>query len=75
MQRVYEYLEEDYFEHDFDNLQKEVVEDDTHFGIYGSHAVQSKLGPTWKNWKDILTPSSSNGIRNFASWYFEQFSY
>lgn len=75
MQRIYEYIEEEYFEHDFNNLAKEVIEDDSYFGIYGSHAVQTSLKPSSKTWKDILDSQSSNGIRNFASWYFEQFCY
>ena len=73
---VYEYIGEEPFEHDFDNIQKEVVEDDSHFGVYGQHAVRPKLvAPRRSDWEDVLPKHVAEGIRQGTPWYFEQFQY
>jgi sulfotransferase len=76
MGRIYEYLGEAPFEHDFDHLVKEVHEDASHFGIFGIHSVQPKIQPSRPaSWTDVLPQSTSESIRNAYPWYFNTFGY
>lgn len=73
---IYAFIGEEPFQHDFDNLHKEVVEDDSHFGPYGQHNVQSKLvAPRWSDWDDVLPSPVVEGIRQGTPWYFDRFQY
>jgi len=76
MNKIYEYLEQDSYQHDFNNLVKSVEEDDVHFGIFGSHTIKPSIIPASKNdWSDMLIPEISNGIKEGNSWYFKIFDY
>ena len=76
MDQIYEYLEEEPFEHDFDNIKKEIEEDHTVFGPYGNHQVHSKLKPVRHNgWKDVLDKDIAKAIRDNFGWYFDEFQY
>ena len=73
MVKVYEYLEMPYFEHDFDNIYKEVEEDSTLFGVYGNHMVKSKIEYRPKRYDEILGAELSNNIVQSNQWYFNKF--
>lgn len=76
MNKLYEYIEEDSYEHNFNNIVKEVYEDDSHFGIFGSHTVKSQIKPVGKcDWTDMLIPEIYNGIKEGNLWYFKTFNY
>lgn len=76
MRRIYEHIGEDYFEHDFNNIQKEVEEDDSHFGVYGQHTVRPVLTPVLpSDWKDVLPAPIAANVRATAKWYHDAFSY
>ena len=76
MAAIYEYIGEPYFEHDFGNLLKEVYENDSHFGPYGSHAVSKILKPSRRNdWADIIPKDIAMGIKQNNAWFFEAFNY
>jgi len=76
MEKVYAYLELPLFQHDFDNIVKEVAEDDGHFGVYGSHKIRRKLEPVQSNsWDDMLSIPIAASIRQSVEWYFERFGY
>ena len=64
MNAVYDFLEEDRFIHDFNNIDQVTHEDDTGFGFpAGSlHTIRSKLGPPTTKWEDILTPEIANSV-------------
>lgn len=73
---VYDFIGEERFTHDFNSLQKEVYEDDSHFGIYGSHHVAPKVTPSkTKDWEDVLPKEVAQAIRQNNNWYFETFGY
>ena len=72
---VYDYLEEEPFNHDFNNLVKEVEEDDSYFGVYGSHKVSKQIKPNSQKWESVLSPQTGANIKNSNKWYFDQFSY
>lgn len=76
MARVYEYIGEPYFEHDFSNITKEVYEDDSHFGVFGRHNVKPTLTPVKpKSWQNVLSEPIAECVRNSARWYAETFNY
>lgn len=76
MRGIYEYIDEYYFKHNFNNIVKEVYEDDSHFGIFGKHSIKPKIEPEReKPWNDVLTDSVCDTIVNHAQWYFETFNY
>lgn len=76
MSKVYEFIEEEPFEHDFENIVKEVHEDCSHFGPYGDHSVKSRITPPKRDdWSEVLSLNLANQIRSAHSWYFETFGY
>ena len=73
---LYDYLEEEPYEHDFSNIVKTVQEDDSYFGIFGSHSVKSQIKPIKpSDWSDVLIPDIANSIRKNNDWYFSCFNY
>lgn len=75
MGSIYRYLDLPEYKHDFNNLKKEVDEDDSHFGPYGSHKVKPFLSKSKKDWNEVLHPSICESIVRFAPWYFSTFEY
>ena len=43
LKSIYEYLEIDYFEHDFNNIEQITHEDDRMYRIYGDHTIRNTL--------------------------------
>lgn len=73
---VYDYIEEERFIHDFTNIKKEVIEDDSHFGIYGNHSVQKELKPSKPNqWKEVFPEYIGDMIVKSNPWFFKTFRY
>jgi sulfotransferase len=54
MQRVYEFIGEPYFEHDFDHVEQVTREDDFMHGIPGLHVIRSKVAPFEPVWPQYL---------------------
>ena len=76
MSKIYAFIGEEPFAHDFNNLKKEVFEDDSHFGPYGSHHVAPKVTPAKpRDWEEVLPKEVANGIRHGNAWYFDTFGY
>ena len=76
MRRIYEYIEEPYFEHNFKDIHKEITEDDSHFGVYGQHTVHPVLRPVApSDWRDVLPAPIAANIRATAPWYHDAFGY
>jgi sulfotransferase len=76
MERVYNFLEISYFEHDFNNIDQSIQEDDR-FYMAGNdlHKIRSKLEPLQKDYLDILGKESCDMIISAAPWYFDFFNY
>jgi sulfotransferase len=53
---LYEFLNEDYFNHDFDNVKQTTVEDDRIHGILGLHNIRSKVEYIKRNPENIIGP-------------------
>ena len=74
--RVYSYIGEEPFAHDFERIVKEVREDDSHYGIYGQHSIRPSLRAAMPgDWRDVLPDKVAAGIRAGNPWYFETFGY
>jgi sulfotransferase len=76
MNRIYDYIEEERYQHDFNNLKKEVYEDSSHFGVYGDHNVSTFIKKFKPNdWQDILPHNISTNIKKGTDWFYEYFNY
>lgn len=77
MQKVYEYIGEDYFEMDYDNVAQRTVENDRigDFGIYGDHKIRPKVEPFKNDFKDILGTEICNNIKANFKWFYDAFDY
>ena len=75
LQRIYDYLELPYFEHDFNNINQYTIEDDTIYGVYGDHKVHSKLTVQKSNAKDTLGADICKAIYNNNKWFYDYFNY
>jgi len=76
MNKIYSYIGESSFEHDFENIQKEVHEDDAVYGIYGSHKVGSTIRPAKPaDWADVLPLDVANAVAQRCAWYQNTFNY
>ena len=54
MKMIYEFLEEPYFEHDFDNVKQVTESNDLIFGFQDLHKIRPKVEPQEKDWKEVL---------------------
>ncbi|MDB0070876.1 sulfotransferase [bacterium] len=75
LDKIYEYLELPYFQHDVNNIKQYTQEDDAVYGIYGDHKIKSKLVPLKSNSKDILGKELCKAIYNRNKWFYDYFNY
>lgn len=75
LKRIYEYLELPYFEHDFNNVQQHTIEDDSIYGIYGDHKIQSQIKLQTSQAKQILGQDLYEELYRTYYWFNQQFNY
>ena len=68
MQNLYNYLEEDWFEHDFDNVEQYTSEHDGVWWPVGNHMIQNKVKPLKEEWNDVLGQNLAEAINQKFSW-------
>jgi len=73
--KIYNYLGLPYFEHDFNNIKQYTQEDDSVYGIYGDHTIQSKLTPQKSKAKDVLGAELCKAIYKNNEWFYKYFNY
>jgi sulfotransferase len=56
MREVYTFLEEEYYPHDFTNVEQTTHEDDYFHGFSDLHTIRSEVKPVESDWKKILGP-------------------
>lgn len=56
MKEVYKFLGEEYFEHDFDNIEQTTKEDDFFHGFTDLHTIRGEIKPVPSYWKEVLGP-------------------
>lgn len=77
MQKVYEFIEEPYYDLDYNNVKQMTVENDriADFGIYGDHKIRPKVEPFKKDYDTFLGTAVSNNVRANLKWFYEEFNY
>ena len=77
MERVYEYIEEPYFDLDYSKIQQVTVENDriADFGIYGDHKIRTDIQSMKKDYNEILGAPICNSIKANHQWYFDIYKY
>ena len=75
MERIYEYLELPYYQHDFNNIKQVTHEDDRWYGIFGDHIIRQELKPVRNYYMDVLGPNAVKLIENHYAWFFNDFGY
>lgn len=69
MKGIYDFLGEDHFNHDFDNVEKVVQEDDgTVYGLPDMHDVRSKVKSVSKNPADVLPEKVLKDVQGLEFW-------
>jgi sulfotransferase len=75
LQRIYEYLEIPYFQHDFENIEQFTREDDKWYGIFGDHIIRQQLRPVRDDFYEVLGPNACRLIEDSYQWFFNDFGY
>lgn len=77
MRKIYDYLEVDYYEHDFDNVEQITVEDDEVYGVFGDHKIRKKVSPSTSDARNVLGADIVNWIMNtpILKEYHQKFGY
>ena len=61
MKRIYSFLEETHFDHNFDHIEQKNIEADPLPWMRDLHVIRPTLAPTQSNWEEILG-SQANGL-------------
>ncbi len=73
-QKIYQWLGEEYFEHDFDNIPKSgYYEHDTVYNSLVSHKTRTKLEKLEPRWPKMMTKEQSRMVIDNTRWYYETF--
>ena len=75
MDKIYDYLEMERYDHDFKNVAQVTKEDDTVYGTYGDHTINPVVTDLPRDFYDVLGIQASNYIRQFGEFYFDYFKY
>ena len=75
MKKIYDFLELEYYSHDFDNIMQITKEDDEVYGVYGDHKIRKSIDLLPSDASDILGRDVTNWIYENYRWFFEEFRY
>ena len=74
IQHIYQWLGEENFEHDFDNIPKpDYYEHDTVYRALVSHKTRTKLEKLEPRWPKVMTEDQSKAVIANNQWYYETF--
>ena len=65
---IYEFLQLEPFEHDFNNIKNTIKEDDKVYGLEGMHDVRTEVSRRKINKNEILSPYVLNKYSNMEFW-------
>lgn len=69
MQGIYEYLGEEWFDHDYNNLdQSTILDNDSSIGLPGTHAIRKKISRTSGSPNDVLPKSIQESLKGIEFW-------
>ena len=75
MNKIYDYLGIESWQHNFDDVKQVTKEDDTIYGIYGDHQIRTKVEPIANDFHKVLGTPASNWIKDTYKWFFDEFKY
>jgi sulfotransferase len=75
MKKIYEFLELDYYSHNFDNIENEHREIDDQWNLKDMHHVRKKLERKSKNPEDVLPKEVLNMYSNLEYWKYSDHKY
>ncbi len=68
MKAIYQFIGEEYFEHNFDNVEQTTSENDDMHGIPGLHTIRSKVEPVKSDALEILGKETFEKYSNAEFW-------
>jgi sulfotransferase len=68
IKKIYDYLDEEYFEHDFNNVEQYTKEHDGVWWPHGDHSIRNEVKPLKKEWNEILGKSLAEAINQKFNW-------
>jgi sulfotransferase len=75
MKKIYEFLELNYYSHDFEHIENTHREIDDQWYLKDMHHVRKKLEKKSKNPQDILTADILNKYSNLEYWKYTNHRY
>jgi sulfotransferase len=77
MKKVYEFIEEPYYEMDYSKVKQVTVENDriSDFGIYGDHTIREKIEPLKIDYNEVLSPILCSNVKSNYNWFFQEYKY
>jgi len=66
--KLYTYLGEEYFDHDFNNVEQYTSEHDGVWWPHGDHSIRKQVKSLRKEWNDVLGKQLSDSINQKFSW-------
>ena len=68
MRKIYKFLDEEYFDHDFDYVEQSTNENDDIHGIPGLHTIRNKVAPMQVDAKSIIGEEAYEKYLNIEFW-------
>ena len=68
LKKLYAYLGEKYYDHDFDNVKQYTSEHDGVWWPYGDHTIRGVVKPLNEDWNDVLGRQLAESINTKFSW-------
>ena len=75
MRRIYDFLEVDYYHHDFNNVQNNHRESEDQWNLKDMHHVRDKVKKISKKPEDVLSPFILNKYKNLEYWKYPDSPY
>ncbi len=73
LRRVYAYLEEPYFQHDFNHIEQATKENDAYHTQYGDHNIRAKVEPVPLDYNQVLGPELALWVKNNYALFYNTF--
>ena len=73
LRKVYAYLGEPEFGHDFNRVEQATHEDDSQFVIYGRHRIREKVAPVPPDWNEVLGKDLCDTVKSSNPLFYNTF--
>ena len=73
--QLYNFIEEPYFQHNFENIEQVTKEDDEIYGMFGDHTIRKSLELTPSTANKVLGTDVTEWIYNNYRWFYDTFKY